>query len=170
MKQTFFSIAFVALFAALLTSSCNKLGQICFDFAQNTTISTNAVTAAGPVTSTKSLGTGLNDQLTSKGINVSNVNSVTVNAITITIPSSAGYTFDDISAAEVLVNTTSLGKLPTTATGLSATFSAPSTVDLKSTFLSSTGATLTFNATFKKAVAASTINVQIPLNTCYQVL
>jgi hypothetical protein len=170
MKQTFSAITLVAFLAIVLTASCNKIGELCFDFAQNTTIATNAVTAPGPVTSTKSLGTALTDQLTSKGVKIENVNTVSVKAITITIPATAGYTFDDISTAEVTVNNISLGKLPAGAAGLTATFSTPSQGDFKTAFLSGTGAIMIFNATFKKAVAASSLNVQIPLNTCYQVL
>ena len=170
MKSLLNSISIVALFVSVLSTSCNKLGELCFDFAQNTTIPTNAVTAAGPVTSTKSLGTALADQLTAKGVKIDNVNTVDVKAITVTIPETADYKFDDISAAEVTVNNISLGKLPAGATGKTQTFSTPSQGDFKAAFLGSTGATMTFNATFKKAVSASSISIQIPLNTCYQVL
>ena len=166
-----FSLFFTALLAVLiLQTSCKKAGQLCFDFAQNTTISTNAA-AAGPITITKSLGTALADALTGKGVKIDNVNSVKVNAITITIPSSAGYTFADISAAELLVNKISLGKLPANATGLTQTFSTPTQSDFKSAFLGTGGATIEFNATLTKAIPnASTLDVKIPLNTCYQVL
>lgn len=163
---------FAALLGILfLQTSCNKAGELCFDFAQSSTITTNPVTAPGAVSVAKSLGTALADQLTGKGVKIDNVNSVKVNAITITIPSSAGYTFADISAAEVLVNGISLGKLPTNATGLTQTFSTPTQSDFKSAFLGTSGATMVFNATFSKAVSnASTLDVKIPLNTCYQVL
>ena len=163
-------IFFAALLGILfLQTGCNKDGAICFDFAQNTTVATNAVTAPGQITVTKSLGSALVDQLTSKGVKIDQVDKVDVSAITITIPTNAGYTFADISAAEVTVNGISLGKLPANSTGLTATFSAPTQSDFKSAFLSG-NASMVFTATFTKAVPASTLSVQIPLNTCYKVL
>ena len=168
-NSNFFCLALLGFL--FLQTSCNKAGELCFDFAQSSTITTNPVAAPGTVSVTKSLGTALSDQLTSKGVKIDNVNTVKVNAITITIPSTAGYTFADITAAEVLVNSISLGKLPTGATGLTATFSAPSQTDFKAAFLTATNPTMVFNATFTKAVPnSSTLDVKIPLNTCYQVL
>ena len=169
MKSNSKNLAIAASFFLLIATSCNKLGELCFDFAQNTTIATNAVAAPGTVTITKNIGTALTDQLSGKGVKIENVNTVNVKAITVTIPSTAGYTFDDISAADVSVNGISLGKLPSGATGLVQTFSTPSTGDFKAAFLGGSGV-MTFNATLKKAVAASSLNIQIPLNTCYQLL
>lgn len=166
----FFLFATASFMIIGFTSSCNKAGELCFDFAQNTTVNTNAVATPGTVTVSKTVGSALYDQLTGKGVKIDQVNTVSVKAITITIPSTAGYTFDDISAAEVTVNSISLGKLPTNATGLTATFRTPTQSDFKSAFLTNTNSTMNFTATFKKAVNASTLNVQIPLNTCYQVL
>jgi hypothetical protein len=171
MKNILSFFSFIALIATITLSSCTKNpGEICFDFAQSTTISTNPA-SAGPITVTKSLGTALNDQLTGKGVKIDNVNTVKVNAITITIPANAGYTFADISAAEVTVNGISLGKLPANATGLTQTFSTPSQSDFKAAFLGTTPASMVFTATYAKAItAASTLDVKIPLNTCYQLL
>jgi hypothetical protein len=167
-----FSFFFVAVAALLvLQTSCKKAIELCFDFAKGVSYATGAVTSAGPKTFTKTLTvTDLIDQITSKGVKSDNVNSVKVNAITLTIPSTAGYTFDDISAAELLVNGISLGTLPTTATGLTATFAKPSVSNLKATFLGTTDPTMTLNATFKKAVAASTIEIKLPINMCYEPL
>jgi hypothetical protein len=174
MKKTFFFLSIIA-FAVMTTTSCSKkLGEFCFDFAQNTTITTNPLAAAGTVTVTKTLGTALKEQLEGKGVKIEDVNTVTVSAITITIPAAANYTFADVSAAEVTVNGVSLGTLPAGASGLEATFATPTQKDFKSAFLSGSVTTPTpmvFTATFKKAIpAASTLDVKIPLNTCYQLL
>jgi hypothetical protein len=167
-----FSFFFVALLGVFVLQSCGeKLDEICFDFAQTTIVPTNPVTAPGVVTVSKTLAAALKDQLTGKGVETSNVSSVKVNAITVTIPSTAGYTFADMTTAEVFVNKISIGKLPANATGLTQTFASPSQADFNAVLLGSANVTMEFTATFTKVVPnPSTIDVKIPLNTCYKVL
>ena len=120
MKRVYFILFSAVLF--LSVTSCKKIGEVCFDFAQSTTITTNPVTSPGTVTVTKTLANILADQLSAKGASINNVNSVKVNQIVVTIPASAGYTFADISSAEVTANGQSIGKLPSGTTGLVATY------------------------------------------------
>ena len=169
MKKIHFSLATLFAFL-LLQTSCKEATDLCFKYSQGTTISTNAVAAPGDLTITKSVANGLPQALTDKGVNVDKVSSIKVEQITLTIPSTAGYTFADLSNAELKANGQSMGKLPATAAGLTATFDNPVSSDVKAIFLKSVNIDFIFTATFKKAVAASTLDVKIPLNTCYQVL
>ena len=167
MKSVLFFLAFVG---TLLAVGCKKsLADICFETKSGSSISTPAITAAGAMTATKSLGTGLADAIKAKGVDVSKVNKLRVAAVSVTIDAAANFTFADMSDAELLINGVSAGKLPAGATGLVQTFTAP-TSDFKSLLSSTTAPTATFNATFKKAVAASSIAVSIPFNPCYNPL
>ncbi|MBL7813750.1 MAG: hypothetical protein JNL70_02005 [Saprospiraceae bacterium] len=171
MKNIQFYVSLVLLVSILSFSNCIKDGAICFDFTQKSAISNSAIPIAGQATVTKSITNLLADQLTSKGVKVEKVNSITMGKITMTLPSTADFTFADFSELEILANGQSLGKLPTSGvSGLTVTLDAPAKTDVKSIFLNSTTIDFTLKVTIKKAIGASSIDMQIPLNTCYQLL
>ena len=169
MKRISFLVC--SAFLVLSISSCKKLGELCKDLnGFSTTITTNAVTAPGSVTVSKSFNNTIATDLSSYGANVNNVNSLTVLPITVTIPANAGFTFADISSASITANGQLLGSLPVGATGLTATFTSPSVTDIKTSILLASTINAVFTANFNKAVAASSVDVKIPVNACYQVL
>lgn len=179
MKRAIILFVFSAVLIALLNTSCSKIGELCFDTTKKESIATNEVKTAGASNATKSSkDVDFVANLKAKGINTSNINSVyVVSAITVTIPATAGYTFADFTSAELTISNSSLGSspislgtLPANATGLSATFSTPTKVDLKSPLISGTEIIFSFNSVVKKALPASSVDISIPLNACYQVL
>ena len=164
-------IPFLLFSAVLLLSiaNCSKIGQLCKDLPGfNFTIATNAVTTPGSGTYTTSVTNTISTDLSKYGADVSKVNSLTILPIVVTI--NGGYTFADIESATITANGQTLGTLPAGATGTTVTFNTPSNTDIKTNILLASTINLVITANFKKAVPASTLTANIPVNACYQVL
>jgi hypothetical protein len=161
----FKTISFCLLAAAAITfSSCDKLKSVVPDLSITPNLSTgsiavNAMTAGQTFTKEITVSTtDVTAALTKAGGSTSLVKKVVITGFDLTLDGAATWSFADVTSGEAFMDGTSIGTLPTGATGKTVALAIPANqADVKASILKGTGFVLKLTMVAKNATTASTV-------------